>query len=93
MAFGKLHGVLASKPLNLPGKNLVNMSMAAGAAASGAVFLTTGDPAAGLAALGATTALGGALGAHMTASIGGEPATLPRTIPCLCLEWMMSRPV
>ena len=34
-------------------------------------MLTTGDPTAGLLAIGATTAMGGAMGAHMTASIGG----------------------
>ncbi len=72
MAFGKLHGVLASKPLALPGRNLINLGLAAGNVAAAGVFMTTGSPAAGLAALGATTGLGGALGAHMTASIGGE---------------------
>lgn len=71
VAFGKLHGVLASKPLALPGKNPINMGLLAGNAAAAAAFLTTGDPATGLAALGATTALGGVMGAHMTASIGG----------------------
>lgn len=72
MAFGKLHSVLASKPLALPGRNLINLGLAAGNVAAAGVFMTTGSPAAGLAALGATTGLGGALGAHMTASIGGE---------------------
>lgn len=71
VAFGKLHGIMPSKPLSLPGKNLINMGMGIGSVAAGAQFLTTGDPAAGLVALGATTALGGAMGAHMTASIGG----------------------
>ena len=77
VAFGKLHGVLASKPLALPGKNLINLGLAAGNVAAAGVFMTTGSPAAGLAALGATTGLGGALGAHMTASIGGESRPLP----------------
>ena len=76
MAFGKLHGVLASKPLALPGKNVINLGLAAGNVAAAGVFMTTGSPAAGLAALGATTGLGGALGAHMTASIGGESRPL-----------------
>ncbi len=48
MAFGKLHGVLKSAPLNLPGKNVANLSMAAGSLAAGGAFLTTGDPATGL---------------------------------------------
>ncbi len=49
VAFGKLHGVLGSAPLNLPGKNVANLGMAAGTVASGAAFLSTGDPAVGLA--------------------------------------------
>lgn len=71
VAFGKLHGVLPSKPTNLPGKNAINIALAAGNVAAAAAFLSTGDPATGLAALAATSALGGAMGAHMTASIGG----------------------
>lgn len=81
VAFGKLHGIMKSAPMNLPGKNVANLSMAAGTVASGAAFLTTGDPVIGLAALGSTTALGGALGAHMTASIGG--ADMPVVITLL----------
>ena len=71
MAFGKLHGVLASKPLSLPGKNLINTALMAGNVAAGATLLTTGDASTGLAALCATSAMGGVMGAHMTASIGG----------------------
>ena len=85
MAFGKLHGLLPSKPLSLPGKNALNIGMAAGSVAAGAQFLTTGDPAAGLAALGATTALGGAMGAHMTASIGGADMPVVRSQPVSCM--------
>ncbi|KAL6776704.1 hypothetical protein ACKKBF_B30620 [Auxenochlorella protothecoides x Auxenochlorella symbiontica] len=81
VAFGKLHGVLPSKPLALPGKNVLNLGLLAGNAAAGAAFLTTGDPGVALAALGATTALAGGLGAHMTASIGG--ADMPVVITLL----------
>ena len=55
--------------------------MAAGSLAAGAAFLTTGDASTGLTALAATTALGGAMGAHMTASIGG--ADMPVVITLL----------
>ena len=48
VAFGKLHGMLSSAPLNLPGKNVANLSMAAGSLAAGAALLTTSDPATGL---------------------------------------------
>ena len=81
MAFGKLHGVLASKPLSIPGKNAINVALAAGNVAAAATLLTTGDAATGLAALGATTAMGGLMGAHMTASIGGAPL-LTLAPPC-----------
>lgn len=81
IAFGKLHGVLASKPLNLPAKNAINMGLLAGNIAAGAAFFTTGDPTTGVAALAATTGLAGALGAHLTASIGG--ADMPVVITLL----------
>ncbi|GAB4817580.1 hypothetical protein N2152v2_004626 [Parachlorella kessleri] len=81
VAFGKLHGLLDSKPLALPGKNAINLALAAGNLAAGAAFLTTGDPATGVAALAATTGMAGILGAHMTASIGG--ADMPVVITLL----------
>ena len=71
IAFGKLHGLLDSAPLNLPGKNAINITLAGGSLAAAAVFLTSGDPVLGLQALVATSVMGGVLGAHMTASIGG----------------------
>lgn len=81
VAFGKLHGVLPSKALALPGKNAINLGLMAGNVAAGAVFFSTGDPGTGLAALAATTALAGTMGAHMTASIGG--ADMPVVITLL----------
>lgn len=81
VAFGKLHGVMPSKPMNLPAKNQINMGLAAGSAAAGATFMATGNPALGVAALTTTTGLGGALGWHMTASIGG--ADMPVVITLL----------
>ena len=81
VAFGKLHGVLPSAPLSLPGKNAINVALMAGNVAAGAAFFTTGDPTTGIAALAATTALAGTMGAHMTASIGG--ADMPVVITLL----------
>lgn len=80
-AFGKLHGLLKSAPLNLPGKNAANMALAAGNLGAGALFLSTGDASTGLACLTATSAMGGVMGAHMTASIGG--ADMPVVITLL----------
>eukprot|EP00775_Hariotina_reticulata_P007046 gene7046-7260_t len=81
VAFGKLQGILNSKPLNLPGKNLLNLSMLAGVLTCGGLFLTTPDPGFGVAMLWATAAIGGVLGAHLTASIGG--ADMPVVITLL----------
>lgn len=70
VAFGKLQGILDSKPLNLPGKNLLNISMAGAILACGGLFLTADDPSFGVTMLGATALISGVLGAHLTASIG-----------------------
>lgn len=81
VAFGKLHGLLPSAPLALPGKNVINLALAAGNLAAGAVFLTTNDPSMALGSLWATAAMAGVLGAHLTASIGG--ADMPVVITLL----------
>jgi NAD/NADP transhydrogenase beta subunit len=46
VAFGKLHGVLDSSPLNLTGKNAINVGLLVACAAAGYVFMTTGATAA-----------------------------------------------
>jgi len=81
VAFGKLNGNLSSTPMALPMRDQINMGMGAVTAASGVAFLGSGSPEVGVAALGTTTALSGALGAHMTASIGG--ADMPVVITVL----------
>merc|ERR1719414_2615908 len=43
VAFGKLNGNLDSAPLSLPGKNLLNVGMAAGQIGLGAAFLSSGS--------------------------------------------------
>lgn len=70
VAFGKLQGLLSSVPLNLPGKNMINILMSAGSVALG-VFLVNPALSAGIGALTAATGLSAALGVHLTASIGG----------------------
>lgn len=121
MAFGKLQGVLDSKPLALPGKNYINWwvrlwfsvcclfvglfvclfvclrlghvpstpptlhhppqpapnrsrprGLFAGILTAAGVFATGHDPATAVGALVATAAVGGVLGAHLTASIGAR---------------------
>jgi len=44
VAFGKLHGLLNSKALSLPGKNVANLAMAGGSLAGAAALFTTGEP-------------------------------------------------
>jgi hypothetical protein len=85
VAFGKLHGMLASAPLNLPGKNVANLSMAAGSLAAGAALLTTGDPATGLVGRGVPLALV----AWETATSGALPGCCSapsHEVPCYTLS-------
>lgn len=46
VAFGKLQGVMASAPMNLPGKNAINVGLGLGNVGCGAALLTTGAQAA-----------------------------------------------
>jgi NAD(P) transhydrogenase len=78
VAYGKLQGLLASKALSLPGKNLLNIGMAVGNVGLAGMFLTGNAP---LSALIGTSLLSGVMGAHMTASIGG--ADMPVVITVL----------
>lgn len=80
-AFGKLHGLLKSAPLDLPNKNRINAYLAAGNALGGLLFLASGNPTIGAACLAGSTVMAGAMGAHMTASIGG--ADMPVVITLL----------
>jgi len=80
VAFGKLQGLLSSKPLNLPGKDLMNAGAAL--ASAGALYgVMTGNKALGFAGILATAGLWGGLGLHMTASIGG--ADMPVVVTLL----------
>jgi NAD(P) transhydrogenase len=82
VAFGKLNGNLDSNAMNLSQRDNLNIGMGLGSLAAGGLFLS--DPtngSKGVAALATTTGLSGALGAHMTASIGG--ADMPVVITVL----------
>ena len=67
VAFGKLSGRLKSKPLMIPGRNLVNLAMLLAAVASTGWFVVVPS----LPPLLLVTVLGLALGWHMVSSIGG----------------------
>jgi NAD(P) transhydrogenase len=81
IAFGKLNGNLSSKALNLPGKNVLNVAMSALSLGALGLFMGTPTLAVGMACLGAAAGLSGALGAHLTASVGG--ADMPVCITVL----------
>merc|ERR1711962_626061 len=80
-AFGKLQGLLASAPLNLPIKNPLNIGMTAGSIGALGMFMNSDDPNVCLPMLGAATGLSSVMGVHMTASIGG--ADMPVVITVL----------
>eukprot|EP00798_Chlamydomonas_sp_ICE-L_P032293 gene32293-16859_t len=82
VAFGKLQGILSSKPLNIPNKNLLNLGMLAACLVAGGAFISSGDDIGSATASLSTVALiAGVLGANLTASIGG--ADMPVVITLL----------
>ncbi|HZN55956.1 MAG TPA: NAD(P)(+) transhydrogenase (Re/Si-specific) subunit beta [Candidatus Polarisedimenticolaceae bacterium] len=71
VAFLKLRGTVGGRPLLLPGRNLLNLAMLAGAAVLvGVQLATTSHETAVLCLLG-VTAIALALGVHLVAAIGG----------------------
>merc|ERR1711970_146134 len=100
VAFGKLNGNMDSAALALPGRDMFNL--AGGASMFGCMGLLCTNPSYGTAmtALTGTTALSGALGWHMTASIGGADMPVVITVLnsysgwALCAEgFMLNKPM
>ncbi|KAI1929592.1 hypothetical protein LOZ58_002857 [Ophidiomyces ophidiicola] len=83
VAFLKLAGKMASRPLNLPGKHLINSSLLGGNMALMGAFITMapGSPAIAAACLGTNTILSFLKGYTTTAAIGG--ADMPVVITVL----------
>ena len=90
IAFGKLAALLDSKPLSLPGRDALNLSMLMTCAVGMALFLNpslalgivAADPETiKLSALALVAAISSILGVHLTASIGG--ADMPVVITVL----------
>jgi len=81
IAYGKLNGDLDSGALALPGQHQLNAGMGLASLGCAGWFLTGPDPTTGLGLLVAATGLSGALGVHMTMSIGG--ADMPVVITVL----------
>jgi NAD(P) transhydrogenase subunit beta len=80
VAFGKLRGVLRSKPLLLAGRHLFNLLLVFCSAALGARFLGAAGHT-GLVALLIMTGLSGLLGVHLVLAIGG--ADMPVVVSML----------
>ncbi|HEY9644633.1 MAG TPA: NAD(P)(+) transhydrogenase (Re/Si-specific) subunit beta, partial [Coleofasciculaceae cyanobacterium] len=80
IAFGKLRGWISSKPLLLPARHGLNLSLLAVAIGLGVLFMNT-TFAAGLQPLLIMTAIAGLLGIHLVMAIGG--ADMPVVISML----------
>lgn len=72
VAFGKLDGRMGSTPLKLEQRDRINLGLGAATVGAGAVFAAVPGSGVGLAALTSALGTSGALGWHMTASIGGK---------------------
>merc|ERR1712159_657769 len=100
IAFGKLNGNLDSAALALSWRDAINLSMAAGMFGCMGVLCTNPSYGTAMACLGGTTMLSGALGLHMTASIGGADMPVVITVLnsysgwALCAEgFMLDKPI
>jgi NAD(P) transhydrogenase len=100
VAFGKLNGNMDSAALALPMRDALNVGMGAAMFGSMGLLMTNPSYGTGITALGATTALSGALGFHMTASIGGADMPVVITVLnsysgwALCAEgFMLDKPM
>uniref|UniRef100_A0A7S3WQN7 proton-translocating NAD(P)(+) transhydrogenase n=1 Tax=Strombidinopsis acuminata TaxID=141414 RepID=A0A7S3WQN7_9SPIT len=71
VAFGKLNGNLSSKALNLPGKNILNLSMLTACIVIGTLFCTQGKGDLGISYLLILAAIASVMGYHLVASVGG----------------------
>ncbi|MDZ4806401.1 MAG: NAD(P)(+) transhydrogenase (Re/Si-specific) subunit beta, partial [Candidatus Eisenbacteria bacterium] len=81
VAFGKLKGLIRSKPLILPGRHLLNLGALLASLLLGARFLASADPHGGVGSLLVMAGLAGFLGIHMVMAIGG--ADMPVVVSVL----------
>ena len=79
VAWGKLQGVIHSKPLLLPGRHLLNLAMLVACVWLGVIFVGTGVQA--MPALLAITVVSGVIGIHLVMAIGG--ADMPVVVSML----------
>ncbi len=80
IAFGKLQGLIGSKPLLLPGRHLLNLGAIVACVALGVLFVA-GDGSAPLWPLIVQTVIASLLGVHLVMAIGG--ADMPVVVSML----------
>ncbi|MFB2768626.1 Re/Si-specific NAD(P)(+) transhydrogenase subunit beta [Pelatocladus sp. BLCC-F211] len=80
IAFGKLRGIISSKPLLLPGRHFINLGIIAACVWLGVQFLAT-ENGSGLQPLLIMSAIASVLGIHLVMAIGG--ADMPVVISML----------
>jgi NAD(P) transhydrogenase len=100
IAFGKLNGNMSSAPMQLASRDYINMGMGAGMLGCMGLFVANPSPFTGAMCLLGMTGLSGALGLHMTASIGGADMPVVITVLnsysgwALCAEgFMLNQPL
>ncbi len=81
VAFGKLHEIIRSKPLMLPGRHLLNLVVVIICLVLAVMFATTHDVSMGMTLLLIMTALAFFIGWHMVMAIGG--ADMPVVVSML----------
>ncbi|MDP3274419.1 MAG: NAD(P)(+) transhydrogenase (Re/Si-specific) subunit beta [Deltaproteobacteria bacterium] len=81
VAWAKLRGSLSGKPLLLPGRHVLNATLAIAMVAFAMMFAMAPTPSAGLPWVLAITALAGLLGVHLVMAIGG--ADMPVVVSLL----------
>jgi NAD(P) transhydrogenase subunit beta len=81
IAFGKLQGLIGSKPMLLPGRHMLNLVMLLASAYLGYTFVTYGDYFPPLWPLLAVTGIASLLGIHLVMAIGG--ADMPVVVSML----------
>ena len=80
-AFGKLQGILSSRPLTLPGRHLINLAIGIACISLGILFVGADSLGAGIWPLLIMTGLAFIFGLHMVLAIGG--ADMPVVISML----------
>ncbi|MCP3661630.1 MAG: Re/Si-specific NAD(P)(+) transhydrogenase subunit beta [Gammaproteobacteria bacterium] len=80
-AFGKLKGIITSKPLTLPGRHWMNLGLGIGCILLGGVFVGAESHSAGMLPLLIMTLIALIFGVHMVMAIGG--ADMPVVVSML----------